>query len=234
MLKARKLEAHHGSARVLEPTDLQVECGTCVCIIGPNGAGKTTLLNALCGIGPTSGERALAGRSLARGVSASVAYAESDPVLVGTMTVADAVRFDLSMRGMRLTDSEIEKALALFRCLPFSDTRVDACSLGMRRRAALSTAWAGQPDLLLLDEPGNGLDTEGLLCLADALASARRAGRIVILSSHDLAFAQRHCDRALMIEQGRIVADASTEACDLEAEFRRRFIKVSTTGGTRD
>lgn len=224
MLEIEGLEAQYGGKRALGPLSISAHKGSCVGLVGRNGSGKTTFLHALCGIGSSTGRRTLNGKALLRGVSHDVSLVESDPVLVDSMTVEEAVRFDAAMRGMRLSREELDRALSLFDCTPFSDVRVRSCSLGMRKRAALSAAWTGSPKLVILDEPTNGLDTESIFRLVENIEVTRCNGGIVFMSSHDLAFAQRRCDRVLMLDQGAVVADLDTDTDDVEREFYQRFI----------
>ena len=104
-------------------------------------------------------------------------------------------------------------------CLAYKDTLLSDCSLGMRKRIALAGAFAAPTPVVLLDEPINGLDAEGVIRLKKNMRAAADQGSIVVVSAHVLAFMQQVCDRVLLLKEGKIVRDVPVGDVDIEVEF---------------
>ena len=135
------------------------------------------------------------------------------------MTAFDAIRFDLVLRGCAPCRDEIETSMGDMGCLAYKDTLLSDCSLGMRKRIALAGAFAAPTPVVLLDEPINGLDAEGVIRLKKNMRAAADQGSIVVVSAHVLAFMQQVCDRVLLLKEGKIVRDVPVGDVDIEVEF---------------
>ena len=203
-----------GIARLpmLQPTSLAVRPGEVVGLIGPNGSGKTTLLRALASLTAGRGEVMLDGvavRSIAASVRARrIAYLPAEREAGWPMRVRDVVALGLMPFGGS-DDEAVDRALALADVAAFADRSVDRLSTGERARVLLARALAGRPDYLLLDEPTANLDAHHQLAILDVLRREATRGAGVLVTLHDLALAERWCDRLLLLDDGRLIAEGN-------------------------
>lgn len=197
---------------LLAATSFELEPGTVVGLIGPNGSGKTTLLRALAGLTQGPGETRLGGQAL--GVLPAVvrarrlAYLPAEREAGWPMRARDVVALGRMPFG-GADDGAVDRALELADALIFADRRVDRLSTGERARVRLARALAGRPDWLLLDEPTANLDAHHQLAILDVLRAEATRGAGVLVTLHDLALAERWCDRLLLLDGGRLLADGA-------------------------
>ena len=181
--------------------------------LGPNGAGKTTTLRAILGlVRPDAGQATVAGHTYSR---------LADPVRsVGALLDAAAVHPGLTARqhlrilavAASIPLSRAERLLAEAGLSDAADRRVAGYSLGMRQRLGLATALIGDPRVLILDEPANGLDPQGIRWLRNSLRALAAQGRAVLVSSHVLTEVALAADDVIVINGGRSVVQAPLEA----------------------
>jgi len=210
---AESLTKRFGEVLAVDDLSFSLEPGTITGFLGPNGAGKTTTLRMLLGLAAPS-----QGRALVFGQT----YAELERPSLRIGAVLEATDFHpgrsgrdhLRMLGQAVgvPDSRADEVLALVELQEAGRRRVKGYSLGMRQRLGLATALLGEPDLLVLDEPANGLDPEGVRWLRDFLRAFASDGRTVLVSSHVLAEVAQTVDQVLIISRGRLVAESSLEA----------------------
>jgi ABC-2 type transport system ATP-binding protein len=186
-----------------------LEAGTITGFLGPNGAGKTTTLRMVLGLAaPTSG-RALVFDTpyaqLARPALRIGAVLEATDFHPGR-TGRDHLR--MLARSVGVPDSRADEVLRLVELTGAARRRVKGYSLGMRQRLGLAAALLGDPELLILDEPANGLDPEGVRWLRDFLRDLAAKGRTVVVSSHVLAEVAQTVDQVLIISRGRLVVES--------------------------
>jgi iron complex transport system ATP-binding protein len=197
---------------MLAPTSFELPTGAVVGLIGPNGAGKTTLLRALAGLTSGPGQTLLGGRPLSELPATlrarRLAYLPAEREAGWPMRARDVVALGRMPFG-GVDDGAIERALQLTDALAFADRRVDLLSTGERARVLLARALAGRPDWLLLDEPTANLDAHHQLAMLDVLRGEAARGAGVLVTLHDLALAERWCDRLLLLDGGRLVADGA-------------------------
>ena len=211
--------------RVLAVDDLSfsVERGRITGFVGPNGAGKTTTLRALLGlVTPTDGEALVFGRP----------YRElAEPVhQVGTVLETSTFHPGRSGRNHLRTVAtaagiprgRVEELLELVGLTDAAKRRVGGYSLGMRQRLGLAAALLGDPQVLVLDEPANGLDPEGIRWLRNFLRRLADEGRTILVSSHVLAELAQTVDDVAIIARGRLVAHAPVETLTARAGGRTR------------
>lgn len=209
-LEVRGLVKMYGEALVLDHVSFQVEAGTITGVLGPNGAGKSTLFQVVMGLTPpTEGEVHADGRPLREWPSPAgkIAAVLSNQAAHPRRTAIDHLRWvaallDVDIARCRRTLSEVGLA-------DVADKPVGQFSLGMRQRLAIGTALLGDPEILLLDEPMNGLDPDGIEWLKSKLTALRAAGRTILLSSHLLKEMDGLVDNIVIIAQGRVVADGT-------------------------
>ena len=206
------LTKRFGKLTAVENLSFGLEAGTITGFLGPNGAGKTTTLRMLLGLAaPTSGRALIFDQPYARLADAARrvgAVLEATDFHPGR-TGRDHLR-TLS-RAVELPDSRVDEALRLVELTDAARRRVKGYSLGMRQRLGLASALLGDPELLVLDEPANGLDPEGVRWLRDFLRSFASEGRTVLISSHVLAEVAQTVDQVLIINHGRLVVETSLE-----------------------
>ena len=191
---------------VLDRVSFTARPGRVTALLGPNGAGKSTTLRVILGIDHlTSGRATIGGRPFAE---------HARPVQVaGALLTPDAVhprrtaRGHLSViaAGAGLARSAVDRALALTGITGIADLPAGQMSLGMRQRLGLATALIGDPAVVVLDEPHNGLDAAAIRWLRAVLRALADAGRTVLLSTHLMAELELICDDVVIIDQGSIV-----------------------------
>jgi ABC-2 type transport system ATP-binding protein len=202
------LTKHFGDRVAVDDVALQIPRASAFGYLGPNGAGKTTLIRMLLGlIEPTSGSARLLGRpqpaeraeALAR-VGAMV----EEPRFHGHLTGRENLSVIAAARGPEAY-ARIDGALARVGLGGRADDRVKSYSLGMRQRLGVARSLLGDPELLILDEPTNGLDPAGIHEFRDMIRGFVAEGRTVLLSSHLLDEVERICDHVAIVDRGRVV-----------------------------
>lgn len=209
-LEARRLGKRFKGTVAVEDLSFAIERGAVTGFLGPNGAGKTTTLRMLLGlIRPTHGEGLVLGRAyrdLERPIERVGAVLEAGGFHPGR-TARTSLR--LLCRANRLPVRRADEMLELVGLTSAARRRVGAFSLGMRQRLAIAGALVGDPEVLVLDEPANGLDPEGVRWIRELLRFAADQGKAVLVSSHVLAEVQQTVDRVLIINRGRLVREGS-------------------------
>jgi ABC-2 type transport system ATP-binding protein len=187
-----------------------VEPGTITGFLGPNGAGKSTTLRSILGlVHPDAGRTVVLGvpyRDLDRPLHRVGAVLEASEVHPGR-SGRNHLRVLAAAAG--LPRSRVEEVLALVELSASAKRRVKGYSLGMRQRLGLAAALLGDPEVLVLDEPANGLDPAGIRWLRDLLRSLAAEGRTILVSSHVLAEVGQTVDRVVIIHRGRLIQQAS-------------------------
>jgi ABC-2 type transport system ATP-binding protein len=204
------LSKRFGDVLAVDDLDFEVEEGTVVGFLGPNGAGKTTTLRMLLGlVAPTAGTATFAGR----------AYRDlPDPIrVVGAVLEASGFHPGRTARNhlrvlataAGLPAGRVDEVLGQVGLAGAAERRVGGFSLGMRQRLGLAAALLGDPQVLLLDEPANGLDPEGIHWLRGLIRRLAGEGRTVLVSSHVLAEVAQTVDQVVIIARGRLVAQST-------------------------
>lgn len=243
MITANHLTRRYGDFTAVDDVTFEAKPGLVTGFLGPNGAGKSTTMRMLCGLTPaTSGtahvlgvpfrELTNPGRRVGVLLDASAQHAGR--------TGREALTLSAMLMGIgRRRVGEVLDLVAL--TAKEADRRVKGYSLGMRQRLGIANALLGEPEVLLLDEPANGLDPAGIRWMRDLLGDFARSGGTVLLSSHLLHEVERVADEIVVIGNGRIVAQGSTELLlshsqrnledlflDLTADVSRDATKEST------
>ena len=207
VLSCAALTKRYGELVAVNALTFSLERGTVTGFLGPNGAGKTTTLRLLLGLAePTTGEAQVFGRRYReleqpiRRVGAVLESSDLHPSRSGR----DHLR-TLALAA-RLPNSRVEEVLQLVELNGVAGRRVKTYSLGMRQRLGLAAALLGDPELLILDEPANGLDPAGVHWLRTFLQQLAQQGRTVLISSHLLAEVAQTVDQVLIIDHGRLLA----------------------------
>jgi ABC-2 type transport system ATP-binding protein len=197
-----------GSLQALDDVSLSLHPGEVVALLGPNGAGKTTALRILLGLRrPDTGRAELFGGdpSSAR-YRRRVGVTPQDTDLPETLRVREIVDFARAHYPHPLATSDLLERFGLEELAP---RQAGGLSGGQRRRVAIALAFAGDPDLVCLDEPSSGLDTGARRALWRSIRAFAERGRTILLTTHDLAEAEALASRVLLVRSGRLVRDAS-------------------------
>ena len=223
MIEVSGLTKRYGSTVAVDGLGFRAERGRVTGFLGPNGAGKTTTLRILLGlVRPTSGTATIGGRP----------YAELEEPGRAVGAVLETTSFHPGRSGRShlrvlaaaggFPDARVDELLELVGLRDAASRRVGGYSLGMRQRLGLAAALLGEPEVLVLDEPANGLDPEGIRWLRTLLRGEADAGRTVLVSSHVLAELAQLADDAVIVHRGRFVTQGTV------AELTAR-----AAGGTR-
>ncbi|MGW7525918.1 ABC transporter ATP-binding protein [Streptomyces sp. NPDC054783] len=233
------LTKRYGAVTAVDSLTFEVEPGVVTGFLGPNGAGKTTTLRMLLGlVTPT------AGRALIDGLR----YAELDQPRWVVGAVLEATGFHPGRRGRDhlrilaeaggIPRSRVEEVLDRVGLAEAADRRVGGYSLGMRQRLGLASALLGDPRVLILDEPANGLDPAGMAELRELLRDLAAEGRTVLMSSHVLSEVEQTVDRVVIVASGTLrytgpLADLTgANGETLEAAFLRLTSTAASDSAT--
>lgn len=194
---------------VVDGVDLEVQTGEIYGFLGPNGAGKTTTMRMVLGLtSPTAGTATVLGHPAGdpRGLARTGLLIE-EPALYPYLSGRDNLR--VIGRYSAATSVQLARLLDTVGLADDANRRVSTYSLGMRQRLGVAMALLKDPDLLVLDEPTNGLDPAGIVQMRELISSLAADGRTVLLSSHALGEVDQICDRVGILNAGRLVAQGS-------------------------
>jgi ABC-2 type transport system ATP-binding protein len=211
-IETRGLGKTFGARAALERIDLVVPRGVAFGFLGANGAGKTTLIRLLLGLAqPTAGSMRILGRDLPGGRAEALARVGAiieEPRFHPHLTGRENLRVHAAARDAAAS-GRIDASLARVGLTPRADDKVKTYSLGMRQRLGVARCLLGDPELLILDEPLNGLDPAGILEMRRLIREFVEEGRTVLLSSHLLDEVEKTCDVAAIVDQGKVVAQGT-------------------------
>jgi ABC-2 type transport system ATP-binding protein len=223
VIEVERLTKRFGKTVAVQDLSFRVEPARVTGFLGPNGAGKTTTLKVILGLArPSSGKTTIAGRSYRaldqpmRRVGAVLETSNYHPGRSGR----NHLRVLAAATG--IPQSRVEEVLELVAMKDVARRRVKGYSLGMRQRLGLAAALLGDPEVLVLDEPANGLDPAGIRWLRDLLRSLAGQGRTVFVSSHQLAEMEQIADDVIVIHRGKFIAQAAIAELAAKATARVR------------
>lgn len=205
--------------RGIKDITLTVNKGDVLGLLGPNGSGKTTIMKLLCGlIRKNSGELKLFGLDAEENferVMKSVGSLIEAPAIYKKLSAIDNLMLVARMHGV-----DKEKALETLKTvglLPYANDRAERFSLGMKQRLGLSMALVGNPELVILDEPVNGLDIEGVVGVREIIEEQNKKGTTFIISSHIASELEKVCNRVAVLYDGEIAAEDTVS--DIERKY---------------
>ena len=222
ILSVENITKYYGSLKALDGVSLSVPEGSVYGIIGPNGSGKTTLLGIVTGVlHATSGQtvlfedRVTPESELRKHIGTLLETPNFYPYLSAYDNLAIAARIKGAGRG------DIERVLRKTGLWERRDSRFGTFSLGMRQRLAIASALLGNPRALILDEPANGLDPEGIAEVRELIKTLAGEGHTIIMASHLLDEVEKTCTHVAVIKQGRLLAEIepAKEGRNLESIF---------------
>jgi ABC-2 type transport system ATP-binding protein len=214
-ISVRGLTKRYGARTVVDQLDIDVPRGSIAGFVGPNGAGKTTTMAMLLGlVRPSSGS----GEVLGKPIGSPSAYLPrvgaliESPAFYASLTGRENLRHFATVGGHdeRRIETVLTEVGLTDRDGDRGDDRYRSYSLGMKQRLGIAAGLLGDPDLLILDEPANGLDPEGVREMRSLLGRMTNTGRTVLVSSHDLSELEQVCDWLVLIDTGRSLYQGTT------------------------
>jgi ABC-2 type transport system ATP-binding protein len=235
VIEVRGLGKRYGDVVAVDDLSFDVAPGVVTAFLGRNGAGKSTTLRMLLGLDrPTTGTARIDGRpyaALPRPLRTVGALLDTGAAHPGR-TARDHLRWLAASN--RIPERRVREVLDLVELGPAAGRRVRGFSLGMRQRLGIAAALLGDPPVLLLDEPANGLDAEGIRWLRTFLRELAVEGRTVVVSSHLMAEVARTADHLLVIGRGRLLADTPLSAFVAGTTVRRVRVATAQPDRLRD
>jgi len=199
LLELRGIAKFFGHRCIFKAVDLTVARGTVTLLVGPNGAGKSTLMRLMAGL-----MRPSAGSCDCHAAEGRVAYLGHATFIYPGLTALENLAFWKKAQGLRLAEAELMALLERVGLERRAHERAGIFSRGMAQRLNLARALLVEPELLLLDEPGTGLDSRAAVMLREEIVRARQRGAGLVWISHDVAADALLADRVLTLEQGRL------------------------------
>ncbi|MEY4994625.1 MAG: hypothetical protein RLZ65_474 [Actinomycetota bacterium] len=227
-IQFEQLVKQYGKQQAVAGLSASVLAGRITGFLGPNGAGKSTTLRCLVGLSdPTSGSASILGAP----------YKELENPLSRVGTVLDSRGFHPALTGKQnlkvvaaaagIADSRVDEVLALVELSDAAGKRMKNYSLGMKQRLALAGAILGDPEILILDEPANGLDPAGIAWLRKFLRAMAEQGKTILVSSHQLAEMQNTVDDVLIINKGRLIAQGTMAEVKGDGTLEEAFLRLT-------
>ncbi|WP_270515306.1 ABC transporter ATP-binding protein [Lactobacillus johnsonii] len=229
ILTTKELGKNFKHKRVLDQINLNVPTGKIYCIMGPNGAGKSTLLKIISGIEkPTEGVVTFKDKNWKREDLKVIGSLIEEPGLFDNLTVEENIKLKLKLHRVENKNQE-----QILNTLGFGDhnhEKVKGFSTGMRQRLGIALAFMGNPDLVILDEPTNGLDTFGIHELRELLMLEKKQGKTIIIASHMLSEIQKVADRIAILGNGKLLLEEDYEP---ETDLEELFISTLEKAGIK-
>ncbi|MGK2933354.1 MAG: ABC transporter ATP-binding protein [Solirubrobacterales bacterium] len=216
LVGAEGISKKYRTTQALNDLNLAVPEGSVCGLLGPNGSGKTTAIRILLGLARADSGTAellgtrVGGTGFNRVVSCTGSLIEG-PALYGRATARQNMDIQARARGLSATEAGVDDLLRLVGLSDRADTNARGFSLGMKQRLGLAISLVGNPKLVILDEPTNGLDPSGIVEIRELIKGLPQSGVTVLVSSHLLSEVQLMCDRATIINHGTVVAEGSMD-----------------------
>ena len=237
MIKIEHLIKNYGTNCAVDDISFEVEEGEIVGFLGPNGAGKSTTMNILTGyLSSTSGKACIAGIDILKdpiGAKKLIGYLPEQPPLYLDMTVDEYLNFAYDLKGCKLNRREhLSKICETVKITEVRRKTIRTLSKGYRQRVGIAQALVGNPRVIIFDEPTVGLDPKQIIEIRNLIRGLGK-NHTVILSTHILQEVQAVCDRIVIINKGKIVANEKTENISNIMASKRRF-NVKIVGPQKD
>ena len=227
-IEIRNLTKNFGEKQALQGLNMTVPQGSIYGFIGENGSGKSTTEKIICGlIHPSGGSVKLYGKDYTDGdIRAKVGVLIESPGCFPNMTVWNNLKLQADNLNMENSDDEIRKILKLVRMEGAAGNKYKNCSLGMKQRIGIAMALLGNPTLLVLDEPINGLDADGMRIMREVLVDIAKNGATIVISSHILGELEKIATHYGIVRGGKMIAEMTAKELDKSC---RTFVAVKAT-----
>lgn len=226
ILKITGLTKSYGNILALDDLNLEVKKGMVFGILGPNGSGKTTTLGILLGVlSPNSGNFSWFENGSADENRKRIGALLETPNFYPYLTAVQNLRIVCRIKNILNIEEEIENVLKVVKLFSRKDYAFRTYSLGMKQRLAIASALLGNPDVMVLDEPTNGLDPEGISEIRSLILNVANEGKTIIIASHQLDEIEKICSDVLILKNGKTLKVAGIN----QLEEKSRQIKLATS-----
>lgn len=230
MIEVTGLSKRYGNHLAVNNVSFKIDDGEVVGFLGPNGAGKSTIMNILTGyLSLTQGKASIDGFDIVENPSEAkrrIGYLPEIPPLYTDMTVKEYLYFVYDLKRVKLPKKpHIDEICRLVMIDGVKDRLIKNLSKGYRQRVGIAQALVGNPDVLILDEPTVGLDPKQIIEIRDLITNLGK-NHTVILSTHILPEVNAVCDRVVIINKGKIVADEKTSELEAVTGMRKMIVKA--------
>lgn len=203
-----------------------IKAGEIVAIIGPNGSGKSTLVRTIAGLvkcsaGEVTLNDVVTGEPSCKSL---IGYMQENLQFYDKLTVYEILDFICKVKYRGKYHEKIDDFLVKYDLFDKRNTYINKLSLGMKRKLSIAMALIGENELIILDEPTNGVDTAGILKLKHDLSKYASEGKIVIVTSHMLDWIEKMCTRCIFLKDGYIVQDENVQNIELEKIYEKLFL----------
>ncbi|MFA5479447.1 MAG: ABC transporter ATP-binding protein [Candidatus Muiribacteriota bacterium] len=238
MIKIQNLNFKRDGKEILKNISLKLTPGKITALIGENGAGKTTLLKTIDGVfPPTSGEiiwdsLKLPGNEIEFKQKSALLF--ENPFFYESLTGYEFIKLVSGLRKFNFTDERIQKFASLFNFKDYLDKPVSDLPKGIRQKMAITSVLFQEPDLILLDEPVNGLDPVGVKILKEVLISEKNKGKTILVSTHILEIAEKIADNIIVLHHGEVIKQGEIEK--IKSENNEKVLEdlfINLTGGEK-
>lgn len=242
VLEINELTGGYSKDPVIHDISFNIKAGEIIGLIGLNGAGKSTTIKHILGLlRPHSGNIKVMDKTIESDVEAyrrHMGYIPESPILYEELTLREHINMTAMAYGLSPQEVEARKGplLKRFRLDDKEDTFPSHFSKGMKQKVMLICAFIVEPELYIIDEPFLGLDPLGIESLIELMISERDKNRSILMSTHILATAERYCDRYIIIDQGRKIADGTLDELREQTGLREGTLDdvyIQLTGGKR-
>ena len=232
VLKISNLTKNYGSRVAINDISTTVNSGEIVGFIGPNGSGKTTTIKCIFGlITPDNGDIEICGYDIKTNRETAISYVGGiieNPEFYKYLSGKENLRLFANMYNQKISDDYIDELLNLVELYDRKDDHVGKYSLGMKQRLGIAQALLNKPKLLILDEPTNGLDPEGIILLRKIIVNLSKQGTGIFISSHQLAELDMICSKFIMITKGEVKAQLSYDEIHTNIEDGKLSFIIET------
>ena len=227
-IEIKNLIKNFGQKQALQGLNMTVPVGSIYGFIGENGSGKSTTEKIVCGlIHPSGGSVKLFGRDYTDvDVRAKVGVLIETPGCFPNMTVWNNLKLQAANLSIENPDDAIREILKLVRMEGAAGNKYKNCSLGMKQRIGIAMALLGSPELLVLDEPINGLDADGMRIMREVLVDIAKSGATIVISSHILGELEKIATHYGIVRGGKMIAEMTAKELDVSC---RTFVAVKAT-----
>ena len=210
ILETHQLSKHYGRIRAVNQLDIKIKKGEVFGILGPNGSGKTTTLGMILGVTrPKSGSFKWFDGKYGSNTRTKVGAIIESPIFYPYMSALDNLKIVAKIKKQDYSD--IERVLKLVELWDRRKSSFKTFSLGMKQRLAIAAALVGKPEALILDEPTNGLDPQGIAEIRDLIKKISSEGVTIVLASHLLDEVQKICTHVMIMQRGNKLADGPVD-----------------------
>ena len=232
LLECQNLCKSFGRKQILKGLSFEIDEGDILAFIGPNGSGKTTTIKLILGL-----QKIDKGKVIINGFDVEKDFVKAIEKVGAIVENPDTYMYLTGWQNLKMianlykgvTDEEIKEIVKLVNLEKRINDKVSKYSLGMRQRLGIARALINKPNVLILDEPTNGLDPEGIKDLRNLLKKLAKEGMGVLISSHNLAELESFCNKVLIIDNGKIIE--TSEVSEFKSNGNKYIFKVSNTQG---